>query len=100
MEMKLLFSRRESVIAVVSCLVGAAVLVSFKIGQRLPVLNVVSAGNYHLHAVLRPDRFGNWFIQDDAGHEPYGVETKIRQTSELINIRFTRLLPARGDNTN
>lgn len=88
--MKLFFSTREIVIAAASLLIGMAIFAAFKIGQQLPVLNVVAAGNYHLHAVLRPDSSGHWFIQNDAGHEPYGVDTKIIQTDHSIRIRFTR----------
>ncbi len=44
----------------------------------------------HLHAVLRPDSSGRWFVQSDEDHAPYGILLQVEQTSEFVRIFFDR----------
>jgi hypothetical protein len=40
----------------------------------------------HVFAILRPDTSGNWYIQNDQDHKPYGIDSYITQTSDYIRI--------------
>lgn len=44
----------------------------------------------HLHAILRPDSAGRWFIQNDVDHMPIGVLMQVEQTPEFVRIFFDR----------
>ncbi|MBJ3784010.1 hypothetical protein [Devosia sediminis] len=37
-------------------------------------------------AILRPDEDGQWFIQNDVDHRPFGIDTYIEQTPDSIKI--------------
>lgn len=41
-----------------------------------------------LFAVLRPGADGQWFIQNDKDHAPYGIDPRIEQTDEAIHTFF------------
>jgi hypothetical protein len=62
----------------------------FGVAPRLvPELNSAAhaaEAPYSLFAVLRPDSSGNWYIQSDSSHRPYGIDTYIEQTSTYIRI--------------
>jgi len=50
----------------------------------------------HLHAILRPDANGRWYVQTDEGpspdpdHASVGVNWQVEQTSEYVRILFMR----------
>lgn len=41
-----------------------------------------------LHAVLRPDANGRWYVQSDVDHSPIGISWGVEQTSEFVRIFF------------
>jgi len=43
----------------------------------------------HLHAVVRPDSNGQWFIQHDVDHAPIGISS-VSQTTEALYLNFDR----------
>lgn len=43
-----------------------------------------------LHAILRPDNNGRWYIQDNVDHTPLGISLTVEQTSEFVRIFFNR----------
>jgi len=44
----------------------------------------------HLHAILRPDPTGKWFIQNDIDHKPIGISLTVEQTDKFIRIFFNK----------
>lgn len=44
----------------------------------------------HLHAVLRPDSSGRWFIQNDEDHAPFGILLQVEQGPDFVRIFFDR----------
>ena len=42
-----------------------------------------------MFGVLRADREGKWFIQNDADHRPFGIDTHISQDETGINLWFS-----------
>ncbi len=59
--------------------------------QQAPTVTVE-----HLHAILRPDANGRWYVQTDQGpradpdHASYGISWEVEQTSEYVRIFFFR----------
>lgn len=43
---------------------------------------------YNPHCIIRPDAGGQWYIQDDATHSPYGINA-IQQFSDRVQLFFT-----------
>lgn len=44
----------------------------------------------HLHAVLRPDSSGRWFVQSDVDHMPIGILRQVEQGPDFVRIFFDR----------
>lgn len=44
----------------------------------------------HLHAVLRPDSNGRWFIQNDVDHVPIGFQMYVEQDETNLYVYFDR----------
>lgn len=40
----------------------------------------------YLHAIVRPDISGNWHVQNDETHSPYGIDTYSEQSSTYVRI--------------
>ena len=41
---------------------------------------------HQLHAILRPDATGRWYIQNDATHAPHGVSLRVAQDERSLRI--------------
>lgn len=50
---------------------------------------------HHLHAILRPDPSGQWYIQNDATHAPHGFSTDVVQGDDYIRV-FTGMYTKAG----
>lgn len=91
---------KKSIIAIGLCAALAACgggdveppsLISSAKAQTAPVAQLE-----HLHAILRPDANGRWYVQTDQGprqdpdHSSYGISWEVEQTSEYVRIFFFR----------
>jgi len=50
----------------------------------------------HLHCIIRPNSAGQWYVQNDVDHSPYGCDLKIEQTAEYLRVFFTKTYPHAG----
>ena len=39
-----------------------------------------------LHAILRPDEDGKWYVQEDEGHAAYGIDRYVGQDSDGLKV--------------
>ena len=44
----------------------------------------------HLHAILRPDDAGRWYIQADTDHAPIGIVPHVEQGPDFVRVFFDR----------
>ncbi len=44
---------------------------------------------HQIHAIVRPDASGRWFVQNDADHAPVGI-VGVTQTSEYLEVLLDR----------
>jgi hypothetical protein len=45
---------------------------------------------YDLHAILRPDSTGRWYVQRDIDHAPVGISWEVEQTDQFVRLHFFR----------
>jgi hypothetical protein len=45
---------------------------------------------HQLHAIIRPDSTGRWYVQNDVDHAPIGITTRVDQGPDFVRIFFTR----------
>lgn len=64
---------------------GGSDVVSTVQAQEVPRLE-----KFHLHAILRPDSNGRWYVQSDVDHLPDGVSLTVEQTPEFVRIFFSQ----------
>jgi hypothetical protein len=50
---------------------------------------------HNLHAIVRPDAAGRWFIQNDIDHAPVGI-VGVSQTNEYIELTLDRVYTHAG----
>lgn len=66
-------------------------LISSAQAQQAPTVTLE-----HLHAILRPDANGKWYVQTDQGprqdpdHASYGISWEVEQTTEYVRVFFFR----------